>query len=112
MPVSDTSYVIFFFPFFSNSNMVSSLSVTTPISFRKRNAIRKPMNPITSMAKEIHFNHDGSTTTKLLAGVSKVAELTGVTLGQKGRNVVLQNTYGPPKLVNDGENVKEVIFLI
>lgn len=43
------------------------------------------------------------------AGVNKVAELIGVTMGPKGRNVVLQNKYGPPKIVNDGETVlKEV----
>lgn len=41
-----------------------------------------------------------------------VAELLGVTLGPKGRNVVLPNKYGPPKIVNDGETVlKEVLFL-
>lgn len=34
-----------------------------------------------------------------------VAELIGVTMGPKGRNVVLQNKYGPPKIVNDGETV-------
>ena len=40
-----------------------------------------------------------------------VSELLGVTLGPKGRNVVLQNKYGPPKIVNDGETVlKEVLF--
>jgi chaperonin GroEL len=38
-----------------------------------------------------------------------VARLVGVTLGPKGRNVVLGNKYGPPKIVNDGETVlKEV----
>ena len=43
------------------------------------------------------------------AGVDLVAELVGVTLGPKGRNVVLQNKYGPPKIVNDGETIlKEV----
>ena len=36
--------------------------------------------------------------------------MVGVTLGPKGRNVVLGNKYGPPKIVNDGETVlKEVI---
>jgi len=41
-----------------------------------------------------------------------VAELLGVTLGPKGRNVVLHNKYGPPRIVNDGETVlKEVFFL-
>lgn len=42
-----------------------------------------------------------------------VAELIGVTLGPKGRNVVLGNKYGPPKIVNDGETVlKEVCTYI
>lgn len=40
-----------------------------------------------------------------------VAELVGVTLGPKGRNVVLQNKYGPPKIVNDGETVLKEIEL-
>ncbi|KAI3467187.1 hypothetical protein Pfo_023850 [Paulownia fortunei] len=76
-----------------------------------------PKKPSTSMlnakavAKELYFNHDGSATKKLLAGVNKVAELIGVTLGPKGRNVVLQNKYGPPKIVNDGETVLKEIEL-
>ena len=45
------------------------------------------------------------------AGVSIVAELVGVTLGPKGRNVVLQNKYGPPKIVNDGETVLKEVLL-
>ncbi|CBI27426.3 unnamed protein product, partial [Vitis vinifera] len=63
------------------------------------------------MAKELYFNHDGSATKKLQAGVDMVAELVGVTLGPKGRNVVLQNKYGPPKIVNDGETVLKEIEL-
>ncbi|KAB2614241.1 ruBisCO large subunit-binding protein subunit beta [Pyrus ussuriensis x Pyrus communis] len=61
--------------------------------------------------KDLIFNHDGSATKKLLAGVDMVAELVGVTLGPKGRNVVLQNKYGPPKIVNDGETVLKQIEL-
>lgn len=38
-------------------------------------------------------------------GVDLVARLVGVTLGPRGRNVVLQNPYGPPKIVKDGETV-------
>ncbi|CAH1431252.1 unnamed protein product [Lactuca virosa] len=94
--------------------MVFSLSVAPPLSFKNPKVSkfsRKSLNPITSMAKEIHFNHDGSTTTKLLAGVNMVAELIGVTLGPRGRNVVLQNKYGPPKIVNDGETVLKEIQL-
>ncbi|XP_068641594.1 ruBisCO large subunit-binding protein subunit beta, chloroplastic-like [Aristolochia californica] len=60
-------------------------------------------------AKELYFNHDGSASRKLQAGVDLVAELVGVTLGPKGRNVLLENKYGPPKIVNDGVTVlKEV----
>lgn len=44
------------------------------------------------------------------AGVNKVAELIGVTMGPKGRNVVLQNKYGPPKIVNDGETVLKQVL--
>jgi chaperonin GroEL (HSP60 family) len=39
----------------------------------------------------------------LQAGVDSVAELLGVTLGPKGRNVALHNKCGPPKIVNDGD---------
>ncbi|XP_013721782.1 chaperonin 60 subunit beta 4, chloroplastic isoform X2 [Brassica napus] len=45
------------------------------------------------------------------AGADMVAKLLGVTLGPKGRNVVLQNKYGPPKIVNDGETVLKEIEL-
>ncbi|XP_065879971.1 ruBisCO large subunit-binding protein subunit beta, chloroplastic [Euphorbia lathyris] len=64
-----------------------------------------------AMAKDLYFNHDGSATKKLLAGVDIVAQLVGVTLGPKGRNVVLGNKYGPPKIVNDGETVLKQIEL-
>ncbi|KAI7980536.1 hypothetical protein LOK49_Contig138G00006 [Camellia lanceoleosa] len=65
----------------------------------------------TAMAKELYFNHGGSATKKFLAGVDLVAELVGVTLGPKGRNVVLQNKYGPPKIVHDGETILKEIEL-
>ncbi|EYU28916.1 hypothetical protein ABFS82_12G085200 [Erythranthe guttata] len=80
-----------------------------PTTFNK-----KPSNSMLNakpVAKELYFNHDGSTTIKLLAGVNKVADLIGVTMGPKGRNVVLQNKYGPPKIVNDGETVLKQIEL-
>jgi len=43
--------------------------------------------------------------------VNKLADLVGVTLGPKGRNVVLESKYGSPKIVNDGVTVaKEVQY--
>lgn len=41
----------------------------------------------------------------LQIGVNKLADLVGVTLGPKGRNVVLESKYGAPKIVNDGVTV-------
>lgn len=44
--------------------------------------------------------------------MNKLADLVGVTLGPKGRNVVLESKYGAPKIVNDGVTVaREVCFL-
>ncbi|KAG6654054.1 chaperonin 60 subunit beta 4, chloroplastic isoform X2 [Carya illinoinensis] len=93
----------------SSPTAISALNFTNPI------LPRRPSSPSMliprAMAKELYFNRDGSTTRKLQAGVDMVAELVGVTLGPKGRNVVLQNKYGPPKIVNDGETVLKEIEL-
>ncbi|KAI8539294.1 hypothetical protein RHMOL_Rhmol09G0170700 [Rhododendron molle] len=85
----------------SNHQTFPSFSRKTPASLRN----------IRAMAKDLYLNRDGSATKKLLAGVDLVANLVGVTLGPKGRNVVLQNKYGPPKIVNDGETVLKEIEL-
>jgi len=67
---------------------------------RRRHSLR-----IRAATKEIHFNKNGSAIRKLQAGVNKLADLVGVTLGPKGRNVVLESKYGSPKIVNDGVTV-------
>ncbi|KAL3033112.1 hypothetical protein AAZX31_02G119000 [Glycine max] len=90
----------------------SSFTFANPSSIpRLRNSLSSSSISPRAMAKELYFNHDGSATKKLLAGVDMVAELLGVTLGPKGRNVVLPNKYGPPKIVNDGETVLKEIEL-
>ncbi|CAD5168019.1 unnamed protein product, partial [Musa acuminata subsp. malaccensis] len=97
-------------PRYSHRRSVLPMAATSPtplaapqLPFSPR---RPPPRPI---SKELHFNHDLSATKKLQAGVDLVANLVGVTLGPKGRNVVLGNKYGPPRIVNDGETVlKEV----
>ncbi|KAG0472886.1 hypothetical protein HPP92_014743 [Vanilla planifolia] len=63
------------------------------------------------MAKELYFNKDGSAIRKLQNGVNKLADLVGVTLGPKGRNVVLESKYGSPKIVNDGVTVAKEVEL-
>ncbi|CAD6237336.1 unnamed protein product [Miscanthus lutarioriparius] len=62
-------------------------------------------------AKELYFNKDGSAVKKLQTGVNKLADLVGVTLGPKGRNVALESKYGSPKIVNDGVTVAREVEL-
>lgn len=44
-----------------------------------------------SMAKELYFNKDMEALKKMQRGVDKLASVVGVTLGPKGRNVVLES---------------------
>ena len=62
-------------------------------------------------AKELHFNANGEALKRMQAGVDKLATVVGVTLGPKGRNVVLESSYGSPKIVNDGVTVAKEVQL-
>ena len=52
------------------------------------------------MGKILHFNHDARR--RLQAGVDELADTVKVTLGPKGRNVVLERLTGAPTITNDG----------
>lgn len=43
--------------------------------------------------------------------MNKLADLVGVTLGPKGRNVVLESKYGSPRIVNDGVTVATEVMV-
>jgi chaperonin GroEL len=61
------------------------------------------------MAKEIKFDQDARA--KLLTGVDNLANAVRVTLGPKGRNVVIEKSFGSPTVTKDGVTVaKEVEF--
>ncbi|GAA0145688.1 hypothetical protein Leryth_005151 [Lithospermum erythrorhizon] len=99
-------------------NGAESLSSFTSISSsslggrREKVVLRKRCTTkVQAMAKELHFNKDGTAIKKLQAGVNKLADLVGVTLGPKGRNVVLESKYGSPKIVNDGVTVAKEVEL-
>ena len=63
-------------------------------------------------AKDLFFNaKDGAALKKMQKGVDKLASVVGVTLGPKGRNVVLESKYGSPKIVNDGVTVAKEVEL-
>lgn len=61
------------------------------------------------MAKEIKFGED--VRKKLEAGVDKLADTVKVTLGPKGRNVILEKKYGSPLITNDGVTIAREIEL-
>lgn len=61
------------------------------------------------MAKDIKFGEDARKS--LLEGVNKLADTVKVTLGPKGRNVVLDKSYGAPLITNDGVTIAKEIEL-
>lgn len=61
------------------------------------------------MAKEIKY---GAEARKALeAGVNQLADTVSVTLGPKGRNVVLAKSFGSPLITNDGVTIAKEISL-
>ena len=61
------------------------------------------------MAKEIKFAKDARAS--LEAGVNKLADTVKVTLGPKGRNVILDKKFGAPLITNDGVTIAKEIEL-
>ncbi|MCW3007755.1 MAG: groE [Solirubrobacterales bacterium] len=61
------------------------------------------------MGKILHFNHDARRL--LQAGVDELADTVKVTLGPKGRNVVLERITGAPTITNDGVSIAREIEL-
>ncbi len=61
------------------------------------------------MAKEIKFGVEARSALEI--GVNKLADTVGVTLGPKGRNVVLDKSFGAPLITNDGVTIAKEIEL-
>ncbi|MER0123225.1 chaperonin GroEL [Streptococcus sp. ZJ93] len=61
------------------------------------------------MAKEIKFSSDARTS--MVRGVDILADTVKVTLGPKGRNVVLEKAFGSPLITNDGVTIAKEIEL-
>ena len=61
------------------------------------------------MAKEITYSN--SARTALLTGVNKLADAVKVTMGPRGRNVLLQRSFGAPHITKDGVSVAKEIEL-
>ena len=61
------------------------------------------------MAKEVRFSSDARKS--MLKGVNTLADAVCITLGPKGRNVVLEKSYGSPLITNDGVSIAKEIEL-
>jgi chaperonin GroEL len=61
------------------------------------------------MAKEVRYSKDARDA--MLRGVDTLADAVKITLGPKGRNVVLDKGYGSPQIVNDGVTIAREIEL-
>ena len=61
------------------------------------------------MAKSIIYNEEARRA--LEKGIDLLAEAVAVTLGPKGRNVVLEKKFGAPQIVNDGVTIAKEIEL-
>ena len=61
------------------------------------------------MAKELYYGEDSRR--KLLAGVDKLADTVKITLAPKGRNVLIERSYGSPLITNDGVTIAREIEL-
>ncbi len=60
-------------------------------------------------AKEIHFSD--SARNELFEGVKKLADAVKVTMGPRGRNVLIQKSFGAPSITKDGVSVAREIEL-
>ncbi|CAA7399034.1 unnamed protein product [Spirodela intermedia] len=100
----------------STANSVSASIVRSPR--QKRDSLRRVVQGrrspsarrlvVRASSKEIAF--DQSSRSSIQAGIDKLADAVGVTLGPSGRNVVLDE-YGTPKVVNDGVTIARAIEL-
>lgn len=61
------------------------------------------------MAKDLYYGEESRR--KLLAGVDKLADTVKITLGPKGRNVLIEKSYGSPLITNDGVSIAKEVEL-
>lgn len=97
-----TSTLIYFLVSCSTSSsfLTPNLNTNTPKAFTANTSLE---------AKRVSFSENSRK--QLVAGINKVADAVRITLGPKGRNVVLERNYGAPEIVNDGVTIAREIVL-
>jgi chaperonin GroEL len=89
--------------------VVLASSTTTTDAFVPIQKQGQRLSTIELEAKKVSFKEDSRRA--LVAGINQVANAVKVTLGPKGRNVVLERNYGAPEIVNDGVTIAREITL-
>lgn len=74
-----------------------------------RGAARRCRVVVRAEAKKLTMDMDSRR--KIQAGIDKLADAVGVTLGPRGRNVVLEEKFGMPQVINDGVTIARAIEL-
>eukprot|EP00526_Cylindrotheca_closterium_P006156 CAMPEP_0113623256 /NCGR_PEP_ID=MMETSP0017_2-20120614/11956_1 /TAXON_ID=2856 /ORGANISM="Cylindrotheca closterium" /LENGTH=588 /DNA_ID=CAMNT_0000533185 /DNA_START=55 /DNA_END=1821 /DNA_ORIENTATION=+ /assembly_acc=CAM_ASM_000147 len=87
--------------------VAAALLATTASAFTPAKPVETPSFAL--HAKRVSFKEDSRR--KLVEGINQVANAVKVTLGPKGRNVVLERNYGAPEIVNDGVTIAREIEL-
>jgi len=76
-------------------------------TFSKGGPLSLPANRVRFYGKEVRFGEEARQT--MLRGVRKLANAVAITLGPKGRNVVISQKFGEPKITKDGVTVAKNI---
>ena len=94
-----------------SATILTALMATTSVSGFTFTGINNSFTrqSVSLDAKRVSFKEDSRKS--LVAGINKVANAVKVTLGPKGRNVVLERNYGAPEIVNDGVTIAREISL-
>lgn len=93
-------------------NLVVCLLVvfaTLAVAFRPTARRMSDRSTSLQMAKKLSFREESRK--KLVEGINVVANAVKITIGPKGRNVVLERSYGAPEIVNDGVTIARDITL-
>ena len=80
------------------------ISMLTSLRHGARSSLR---SQVRTFAKDVKFGVEARAA--MLEGVERLADAVQVTLGPKGRNVVIEQSYGAPKVTKDGVTVAKAI---
>jgi len=90
-------------------NKAPHISISPSLSMVSRNSKRPFLSRFYATHKDLKFGVEGRAS--LLKGVDILAKAVAVTLGPKGRNVLIEQPYGSPKITKDGVTVAKSISL-